>query len=350
MTPAAEFRTLLRRAARPPLGDHRFWIVQGLVLVVGLLHVLADLGLAVPPLGIPTFATVALFLIPIVYAALNFGLSGSLATAAWIALLTLPDLALVDAAGDRWDDSLQLAVVVAVALFVGQRVDRERFARERAEAAEAESRTYAARVLESQEEERRRLAHELHDDPLQDLTRIGRRLEALAEDRTLPAHLKRELEDLQDVARDTSASLREITRGLRPPSLDDLGLTAAVRQLVVQAEARDGLGISFDIRGEPRRLQPALELGLYRIVQEALHNVERHAGARLAAVVVGFESERVTLQVSDDGRGFDVEHASASLGLPGMSERAALLGGTLRIDSSPGAGTRVTASVPAPAA
>ena len=348
MTPSpAEARSLIARAARPPVRDHRFWIVQGLVFVVGLMHALADIGLAVPPLGIPTFATVALFLIPIVYAALNFGLSGSLATAAWIALLTLPDLALVDGTGDRWDDSLQLAIVVAVALFVGQRVDRERLARERAEAAEAESRTYAARVLESQEEERRRLAHELHDDPLQSLIHISRRLEALADEKALPPTLRRDLVDLQQVARDTSASLREITRGLRPPSLDDLGLAAAVRQLVVQAQARDGLGISFEVHGEPRRLSPAVELGLYRIPQEALHNVERHAAARRATVEVGFEPERVTLEICDDGRGFDAGRAKLSLGLPGMSERASLLGGSVRIDSAPGRGTRISTAVPA---
>ena len=338
---------VIRSVLRPPLRDRRFWIVQGLVVLVAALHVFADVRLQVPPLGIPQFATVTLFLVPIVYAALNFGLSGSLATAAWVTVLTLPDLLFWDGREDRWDDSLQLAVIVAVAVFVGQRVERERLARHEAELAEARTKEYAQRALSAHEEERRRIAHELHDDPLQSLIHLGRRLEMLAEDPRLASAVQPEVAEVQAVATATAVRLREIARGLRPPSLDDLGLAPAVRQLVESARGGGGKTVDLKVSGLPRRLSPETELGLYRIAQEALTNVERHAGAQHVKVALAFQPDAVSLAVSDDGQGFDSRSPDRSLGLPGMRERAALLGGRLRVRSVPGQGTVIRAMVPA---
>lgn len=346
----AQLPALLARSGRPPLRDRRFWIVQSLVVLVAVLHVAADLSFAVPPLGIPHFATVTLFLVPIVYAALNFGLSGALATAIWVTLLSLPDLLVWDGAQDRWDDWVQLLVVIAIAIFVGQRVERERLARRRAEEAEEQIKTYAGRVLEAHEEEARRIAHELHDDPLQALIYLARRLEALADVGQLPMSAQHEIAQIQAISVETAGSLRKITCGLRPPGLDDLGLVAAVRQLVSTTQERhDPKTVQLYLDGDPRRLPSECELGIYRIAQEALHNVDKHAFAQQVEVCLSFQRDHVVLVVSDDGRGFVPGGASQSLGLPGMRERASLLGGELRVDSAPGRGTMVRATIPAPA-
>lgn len=344
---AARPWTTLVQAGRPPLRARRFWIVQLLVVLIAVLHLAADRGLTVPPLGIPHFATVALFLVPIVYAALNFGLSGALATAIWVTLLSLPDLLVWDDGQDRWNDWVQLMVVDAIAVFVGERVERERRARHRAEEAEKQIKTYARRILHSQEEERRRIAQELHDDPLQALIYLVRRLEALAEVSELPAPAKHEVERVRSVATETAASLREIARGLRPPSLDDLGLVPAIRQLVSTTEGRhDDRTVDLRLSGHPRRLPAECELGLYRIAQEALNNVDKHAGARNVRVRLSFRRDGVVLSVSDDGRGFARGDADRSMGLPGMRERASLIGGELGVESTPGRGTIVRAAVP----
>lgn len=342
----ASLGKLLVQVAHPPLRNPRFWIVQGLVVPVAVLHAAADLGWAVPPFGIPDFAAVTLFLVPIVYAALNFGLSGAFATAMWINVLSIADLALWDSWQDRVNDSVQLLVVIAVAVFVGQRVDHERQARHAAEEAEARTKTYARRLLQAHEEERRRIAHELHDDPLQSLIHLGRRLEALASAPELPRPIRKEASQVQAVATETAISLREIARGLRPPSLDDLGLVAAVRQLVSTVESHNGKAVRLHLTGHPRRLPSECELGLYRIAQEALNNVEKHSSAKHVEVSMSFRRDAVLLTVRDDGNGYTPRAGSQSLGLTGMRERATLLGGELQVNAAPGRGTIVEATIP----
>jgi signal transduction histidine kinase len=322
-----------RQALRPPLRDLRFWIVQALVFLVAILHVVADEERAVPVYGIPNFATVSLFLVPVVYAALNFGLAGSLATALWTLALSLPDLLAIDSPHDRTEDVIQLVIVVSVAVFVGQRVDRERLARRRVETAQEELRAYAGKVLAAQEDERRRIAQEIHDEPLQALIHLARQLEAQPAERELATRI--------------AADLREISQGLRPPALDDLGLGPALRRLAGQLEEHTGAQVSVRVAGT-QRLAPELELGVFRIAQEALHNVERHAAARAVSVRLSLEPPEVSLEVRDDGGGFDpaLPRRRQTLGLVGMRERADLLGGELDVRSRPGAGTRVRLAVP----
>ena len=336
------FRESLGRALRPPLRDHRFWLVQGLVILIAIFHEGADATSVLERLGIPDFATVDLFLVPIVYAALNFGLTGSLATAAWVSLISLPDFFYVDVAEHHSSDAIQILIVIAVAVFVGYRVEQERVARLRAEAAgeahraaEARIRLYAARILHAQEDERRRLSQELHDQPLQDLIHLCRQLDA------------GELDGAREVATQVVGELRQISRGLRPPSLDDLGLTAAMRKLVADFQARTGVTAGYRVEGRARRLPPDIELGLFRIGQEALNNVSRHAAAERVSVRARFSADEVRLTITDDGSGFTPGRAAeTSLGLAGMSERAALLGGRLEVASSPGRGTTVRAVIP----
>ncbi|HEY8839289.1 MAG TPA: sensor histidine kinase [Candidatus Dormibacteraeota bacterium] len=344
IAPIVNVRELIRRALWPPIHDRRFWLVQGLVVAIAAGHELADTANFITPIGIPGFATVALFLVPIVYAALNFGITGSFATAAWVTLLTLPDFFVIDKADHHWIDGTQLAIIDAVAIFVGQRVERERLASRR----EAQRLTaYAANIVLAQEEERRRIGQEIHDEPLQDLIQLYRRV-ADAPDVEATAIVD-ELRESEGVLAATIKNLRDIARGLRPPALDDLGLVPALRRLTQEFGEPNALDVSFEVIGEVRRLEPGVELGAYRIAQQALHNVERHAAARAVKVRVNFGDRSLGIEILDDGIGFDLNRTQAdstSLGLLGMHERAQLLGGSLSVHSKPDLGTTVRAVLP----
>ncbi len=158
--------------------------------------------------------------------------------------------------------------------------------------------------------------------------------------------------ELRTLVESAVKELRSIAQGLRPSILDDLGLVASINQLVVEAGARQGFETSFGVTGTEQRLTPAAELALFRIAQEALSNVERHAAARRVAVGLDFESGTIRLLIKDDGAGFDVSdgrsrEASGSFGLPGMVERAHLIGARFMVHSAPGAGTTVDVRIPA---
>jgi two-component system, NarL family, sensor histidine kinase UhpB len=209
---------------------------------------------------------------------------------------------------------------------------------------------YAAHVLRGQEAERGRIARELHDEPVQALIAVCRRLDAVPERATLPAAALASLEQTRLLVEGIVQELRELARGLRPPSLDDLGLVATLRQLVGAFQERTGVATTFVIRGDERRLDPEAELALFRIAQEALHNVERHAAARRVALALTFDGE-VHLRVADDGGGFTPRSSGqpgdcGGLGLLGMQERAAWLGGRLDLRSAPGHGTTVGVALP----
>ena len=227
---------------------------------------------------------------------------------------------------------------------------------------------YAGQVVLGQEEERRHLAQELHDGPLQTLIHLCRQIDAVvavggtaADDRAgalagaatdprVPG-----LASMRTTVEETVAELRSIARGLRPSVLDDLGLAASLNQVVLDASRRQGFESTFDIDGTTRRLPAAVELTVFRIGQEAVTNVERHAGAHHLAVRLEFGPTGLGLTVEDDGAGFDPTATgspedSGSLGLPGMGERARLVGGRLHVRSAVGAGTTVRVWVPVEAA
>jgi two-component system sensor histidine kinase UhpB len=209
---------------------------------------------------------------------------------------------------------------------------------------------YARAMLDAQEGERRRLAQEIHDDTVQELIVLCRRLDELAERSGAP--LAEELHAVRAAAAGIADRLRGFARGLRPSVLDDLGLVAGLRHLVRELEERSGLRAGFAVFGESRRLEPDAELGIFRIGQEALRNVERHASAARVALRLRFFPDRTRLLVADDGRGFAALHPDewarrGHLGLLGMRERARLIGGTLRLRSRPGRGTALAVDVPA---
>jgi signal transduction histidine kinase len=463
-----QLHQLLARSLRPPIRDRRFWLIQVLVILIAALHWGSELASA-RPLDLPPFEPVALFVVPVVYAALNFGLAGSLATAAWVAMLSLPSIVVARGTGDGWGIVTVVALLTCVAGFVGQRVEREVLARTEAEAARGELRAsearlrslfenspaptllvrggivyganpaaaalfgrarvdltdteladlvgteaataisvgerpvfelidaegtrrflrpvvstqaeaspgtrspllqvvfldvseerrrlgikdaYAAYVVKAQEEERARIAQELHDDPLQSVVHLYRLLDRLAAASPPSETIGHELEQARDVAESIAVELRRLARGLRPASLEDLGLVAGLQRLVNDLGTHAALHASLAVEGEPRRLDPTAEVGLFRIAQEGLRNAERHAHASRVEIRLAFEPEVVTLTIEDDGRGLPAEVSTTlageprGLGLIGMQERAGLLGGRLEISSSPGQGTRIRAQVP----
>ncbi|MHB8294103.1 MAG: sensor histidine kinase [Acidimicrobiales bacterium] len=377
-TAAAGPATTATRSVVPPLQDPRFWVVQAMVVVMAAAHLVIDATGVLRSGPFPASTTVGFMLLPVGYAAVHFGFRGSLATAVWTAILWLPDLLLPDGEGQPFGDLVQLALVIAVAIFVGRHIEAERQARARAEEAETaharaelRARSFALRVLDAEEQERRRIAQELHDEPVQLLAYLAQRLGAggsagASADREPGARASADREpgagggggsraggamptDRQ-VVLDVLDNLRRISRGLRPAALDELGLVPALSAMVAEAGRTSGIDLRFDGPAEAVSLPPELELAVFRICQEALHNAVRHAGADLIEARLRIEAGRVVVRVSDDGEGFEAGGLAADghrgLGLVGMRERADLLGGELEVSSAPGSGTVVRASLP----
>lgn len=447
----------------PPVRTGRFWLVQVGVLLGAFVDVVVlDIQQVRLPFWMPSSMTTLLLLVPVVYAALNFGVRGAVYTALWATALMVPDWIFLKGvtATHTWVEVGNLAVVNAVAVVVGQRVEREEQARRRAEqalrasevaearyrglfdeqaspvlvtdstgvvtetnsaalqlfsadvrghslselvevTAEAilagqvsrlavqapdggellfvprahtlatesgeylvqvvlidvteeqrraqEQHAYAGRLLTVQEDERRGLAQDLHDDPLQTLTYLVRTLEQLSYDPLLPSSVAAQVRHDGELAAEVVNSLRKVIRGLRPPVLDDLGLVAALRHLVKEVHDRCGLPIVLRVSGDEARLASTSELTVYRVTQEALNNIVRHAQAKHIRVDLSF-ADSVQLTVTDDGRGMPetsgLREGPGGLGLVGMRERVALAGGSLETRARRPHGTLVRATLP----
>ncbi len=207
-------------------------------------------------------------------------------------------------------------------------------------------RDYLGALTAGQEEERRRLARELHDETLQSLIALNQRIQLAQQTAADPATIA-QLAEMERMAAATMAELRRLTRDLRPSYLDDLGLAPALSLLARDATEMLGVPVRFEPTGEARRLSPEAELAFYRVAQEGLRNVGRHAQASVATVALTFDALATTLTISDDGVGFDAAQRPAELaagghfGLLGAAERAEAVGARLTIDSAPGRGTRL---------
>jgi two-component system sensor histidine kinase DegS len=212
---------------------------------------------------------------------------------------------------------------------------------------------YAGQVITAQENERKRIARELHDETIQALLSLGMDIDAVIRtEKTLPSDLAARLGELRNRTRDIREGVKNLTRALRPPMLDEVGLLTALRWLTTDITAQRGVDTKLEVRGDARRLSPEAEVTIFRVAQEALNNVAKHSGARTARVVLQFDREQVKLVVSDDGRGFDLSRESEGysksgrIGIIGMNERARLLNGTIRFDSTPDLGTTVVLEAP----
>jgi signal transduction histidine kinase len=230
------------------------------------------------------------------------------------------------------DDDLRLAEALAaraaIAVDLSQRVTRDAM----------------RRVVQAQELERTRLARELHDETGQALTSILLGLKPLED--LVDAAARPAVGEVRALVVSTLQDVRRLAVELRPSALDDLGLVPALRRLA-QTVAETGLQVDLEAHIGDERLPEPVETALYRIVQEAVTNVAKHAGAEHLSITLMRKNGSVVAIVEDDGKGFDPERArSDGLGLVGMRERLALVGGTLRIEAAAGAGTTIAAEVP----
>jgi signal transduction histidine kinase len=240
--------------------------------------------------------------------------------------LTSPRL---DAFGER-DAELALAIASQAAVGI--------------ESARLHERDREAGVLE----ERQRLARELHDSVTQSL--YGVSLHAEAATRALAAGdvgpVDENLGEIRATVQEALGEMRLLLFELRPPPLEEHGLIGALRMRLRAVESRSGLTAEF-VGDEAARLRPEAERELYRVAQEALNNVLKHAHASRVAVRLEIEATRAVLEIADDGVGFGADpRGGGGFGLPGMRERVERLGGALTVESAPGAGTRVRAEVP----
>ncbi len=209
---------------------------------------------------------------------------------------------------------------------------------------------YAQLVIQAEEDQRRRLARELHDEPLQLFLLLARHLESLGEVEGLPSTVADGLKEAHHLSLDAAARLRTLARDLRPPTLDQLGLVAALSSLIADIEDEAEPNTELRVFGAETRLASEVELGAFRIAQEAVRNTLGHAGASHLLVTITFGPEKLALTITDDGQGFDPVSLGTQdrqrLGLLGMHERARLLGGHLDVRSAPGQGTVVEATIP----
>jgi two-component system sensor histidine kinase UhpB len=201
--------------------------------------------------------------------------------------------------------------------------------------------------MRAQEEERRRLARDLHDEVNQSLTAILLRLEALALD--TPPERTGDVAELKRLVNQAMEELLVLARQLRPAALDDHGLVPAIDAQLKRFSARTGVEVRFRPDGDPGLLGDDVQTAVYRTTQEALANVSRHAGATCVEVELDVNGDGTELRVRDDGAGFDPGQVAkrgsengTGLGLKGMAERARLVGGEVEVLSAPGGGTTVT--------
>ncbi len=207
-------------------------------------------------------------------------------------------------------------------------------------------------VIRAQEEERKRVAREIHDGPAQSMANVVLRMEFCEKLMEVDPHkVRAELQELKGIVKNTLQDIRKIIFDLRPMALDDLGVVPALKRYIEDFRQKYDINIEMSFYGRETRLEPALEVALFRLVQEALNNVLKHSNASNAKVIIEMKPEWVKAIVEDDGTGFDLEQALANqggtkFGLISMKERISLLEGDIDIDTRPGRGTKILFKVP----
>lgn len=330
--PARSLRTSFRPHASP--GAIRFALDVAAIGFIALAFSSTELS--------AEFLFHCVFVLLVLHAFL-FGRSGTLLR---IGLVSIPLLVYADATFFGLDEpALELTewpLMFVIAALVAWMAERRN----------ATSREYAAlfrlaseRLLTVEEGERRRIAGELHDGVGQVLTALTLTLDAAGAERE-PAVVRRRLAAARTLADTALAEARDLSHRIRPTRLEERGLVASVQDLASQSgflvvvDADDAIG-------DPHVLGATPTVEIYRIIQEALANAARHSGAPRATVSMTRRSDRLTVAVVDEGRGFELADVRAEgIGLAGMRERARLIGGQFSIESSPGAGTRVTVGLP----
>ncbi len=214
----------------------------------------------------------------------------------------------------------------------------------------AELRELASQVIQAQEDERKRIARELHDDTAQVL--FAQLLSVSAMKASPSSEVRATAETLENMTVEAIEGVRRLALELRPPALDDLGLREALDDLAQRFSENLCIPVTFDVHGQRDRLPGEVELVLYRVAQEAMTNIAKHARASHARIVLNRSPDCVTITIDDDGRGFDPtvptrrDESGLGLGLFGMEERVSLVGGVLSIRQLEPSGVRIEASIP----
>jgi signal transduction histidine kinase len=212
--------------------------------------------------------------------------------------------------------------------------------------------SYIGAITTGQEEERQRLSQELHDDTIQALIALNQRVHLTQLKLAADPEAQTALEEIQALTEQTIQDLRRVIRDLRPLYLEDLGLVAALQMLAKETTESADIPIRFEHTGFEERLHPKTELAFYRIAQEGLSNIVRHAQASRASIKIAYEPDKIRLTIVDNGRGFDIPESPAEFapsghfGLLGIHERAELIDARLEIHSSPGEGTQLAITLP----
>lgn len=235
---------------------------------------------------------------------------------------------------------------------VARQNEERRRALDELAAAQAENEGLQRQLLSQAREagvldERQRLAQEIHDTLAQGFTGIITQLEAAAQAKDEPAEWQRHLDTATALARENLTAARRSVHALHPEPLDAATLPDALAEIIAQWSERTGVPAEFTTTGHAHQLHPEIEATLLRITQEALSNVDKHAAARRAGLTLSYMADEVTLDVRDDGVGFAPSASSDGFGLPGMRRRVQRLAGTLHVESEPGGGTAISASLPA---
>jgi len=285
-----------------------------------------------------------LFFIPIIYAAIFFSWRGALVATLLSLGGVLPIIVDMLHATTFITNVVLLLLplfVVSIATFEleWRRKERKIFAER-----EEERHAYISKVLEAQEEERQRIARDLHDETIQTLLAIANSAETLVSADN-NSEVKRNAAWIRDITLSTADKLRRTSLDLRPSILDNLGLVPALRWLVDRVNTECDIHARIIVNGVERNLSPQAEVTMFRIVQEALNNIKRHSKASEAVVTLGFNAEHLKMTIEDDGQGFPLPKeinsfaSRGKLGLIGMQERIKFINGTFQVRSSPGAGT-----------
>jgi len=212
---------------------------------------------------------------------------------------------------------------------------------------------YLSQVLQAQEEERKRLARELHDDTTQQILLLTHGIDNIASqsDNSLSGELRNELDQLYELSKQIYQGIKRYAQALRPGILDDLGLVPAIKWLAQEVNNVAGIEVQVRIDAIPS-LAPETQLVLFRIVQEALNNVQRHSGASEASITVDCQETEIRVTITDNGEGFNPPHqlsdfaSQGKLGLTGMAERIRLVGGEIEVSSQIGKGTKIVVKAP----
>jgi two-component system sensor histidine kinase DegS len=340
------------------ISNRHFWLVLAMFALGIVLHypqqiLNTESASLLAFLGLTRHAVERVFfLLPVTYVGLIFGIKAGLASLAAALVIMLPRAIFISPSPP--DALFETSGVIIIGGLVNLWLEGRRRDVARQKQMQERLRFYLQQVTRAQEEERRRIARELHDETAQDLVILLRQVDKLtsASNKLSPENSKL-LKELRQKTSKILDGVHRFSQDLRPSVLDDLGLLPALEWLTSDMSEHLGIAVDMKVRGSVRRFPPEIELVLFRVTQEALRNVWKHSGSSRAWVTLEFGNDKAVLTIKDEGKGFKLPErmeeltVAGKLGLAGMQERAQLIGGRLGLQSAPRKGTTVTLEVPA---